>query len=481
MRAVALASLRGRIQTIHQLTDGLDVGDLWTLSTEPGGAFERRFEYLQRQFIPPLVAANHQALSIFKYLAEKPGAEAIFLTAAVWDELLSLRTWAMLFYNFSGLVELGFAGPLTVLINRPSLPDALFQAFNDTLSLYDRMTRIEGGNKRRFTSIQQRERFAAAIRSLKHDRWNDLELMVSLVRRLLKTLPESAQWSNELDNRFRGNASRIDMYNSRAAKVFTDEELWSAKMALQDEIEVLRQEIEPRFSLAAARSHDEFAVFDRARQNALAVIEDVLSLMDGDITRRRETFTLSDAAEEAFNVVSGGIPSKKVELDLAALKSSGLQFTGDRRKVFGMFCTLFTNSLDAWARASDMRATTPLQFRITAESLHAGAALEIRFDDTAGGIQDLSLLEASKDDHSRQNALLLNEKGRDGGTGLGLALVYHQVMVHSTSRMEAAVHLENLPPSESRSAGLRVRILMPDLSNESGSSVKAPRRIRQAN
>jgi nitrogen fixation/metabolism regulation signal transduction histidine kinase len=206
----------------------------------------------------------------------------------------------------------------------------------------------------------------------------------------------------------------------------------------------------------------------------LDVIEDSLSLIEGDITKRQSNINLAETVQEAFyDIISKNYIERKkkqeVEIDLELENMEGVIFKGDQRKILNMFRVLFNNSWQVWQERNDEAREklqgmevfkyreTPLKIKISFKLEQGKPMFEISVTDNAGGARkDKTLLDYSKEEPDRQIAFLLNITRRQGDTGLGLAEVWWFVKLH-----KGHVRFDNLVAEDGEITGAKFTIELP--------------------
>jgi len=326
-----------------------------------------------------------------------------------------------------------------------------------------------------FKSEQDRERSEIAARSIKHGSWNELSIKLSVLYKAMTQLDEPDRLSLETGDHLQGLRDRLDLYAERVSLQFQDHELLEYREVLEILIGFLKNEIGPRLNNKALISLSNHSTLQVYHTRSIEIIEDLISFIDGNIEERKTTFGIKEVIEEAFeNVFNESFRERyakrgnEITLEFESFENNLIESAGDRRKILNVFRTLFMNTRQVWqerlqAEAKD-NVPPPLSLELSVKLRWVGDKPILEIIDNAGGFQNDGLLDVPESQEpDRQKMFFLNVSERKGGSGLGLAEVWHLIKLHSIKDQPAWIHASNLSDHKSRKKGAKFTIFLPEL------------------
>jgi signal transduction histidine kinase len=315
----------------------------------------------------------------------------------------------------------------------------------------------------------KRERAEIALRSIKHDLWNDLPHFMDGLLDLIDAMSTKEGWSLDDRGMFYGLSRRIKfLTTNRLSRQYEDDELSSFHAALRLAVDVVKRNFGERFD----------------KNQKFRVMQDMLSFIDGDAVVEKMYLDIAKViVSNAFEGVFSGamvddlknkFPGSSIDLDIKGM--SGIMYSVRERAFSDLFQTLLTNTRQIWSqRLRAGQADKTLRIIVRGQYVN-DEELILEYEDTAGGFTDLSLLDKGKDvdDPERQEVFLLNRSGREGGTGLGLAQVYHIVRLHG-----GTITAENAKDANGKVTGARFIIRLPPNVDRAQVDPVQRERIRQ--
>ncbi len=394
--------VRRHIAAIHELCGMIDLEELRQLrtnikTTQALELYQTKLEELQQRHLPDFMKANQHLLDGVALIMQAGIPDQLPIVQMLMGDLAALASWAQDFFLLSGN-RIGYKGLLNSCIPGKTLPhsaESTLATFRAEYAKYWWMTGEIPTRRSRFENSDEHERSEIAVRSIRHDHWNELSLYLKNLADAIAELPPKI---------------------------------------LYDYYRIIKD-------------------------TATSQIENLISLIDGTIEGRRTSFSLIDAFRQASEtIVLTPREEHLLAIDTAGLE--GITVSGDYRKITETFRQLLLNT-DRKMRNSKEALGKLMRITLTARKIPGATVIE--YTDNAGGMSDSSLLKYSDPlTRERQNACLLNITGLPGGTGLGLAQVYHYVRMHDQGERHATIRIDNLMGADGNPTGFKATITLPD-------------------
>lgn len=470
------------IQDIREVGDGVDLTQLIELTRN--NDFKRskqELKNLQERYLKEMIEANEKYIQLFKIILDAPSERQQLIIDEVYGELRSLSDWAGKLWSLVGLHAIGYLGVLKIIIDPKLTNENVLPEIRKELSSYRMITGKLHPEGMAFATMKDSERAQVVIRSIEHDPWNDITGDLFYLGQNLKNLTDELTISEDLEKYIHALDYRLALLTVwRKTKVYADSELFSFRVLLEEYRRVLEEEMSPLMNTDAFKSSQDAQNSIQRYDRVMEIILNCISIYDGDISRRKELFSLVEVVGDAYRMVFTekylayhermGIP---IEIDYDDLRRKNLQFYGDRVKIRNIFRTILNNSRQMWEERKAKKyladAGEPQGLQITFKVNHdeeQPSMVTIEISDDAGGINDEHLLEPFAGDSGRQKMFLLNTSDREGGTGLGLAQVWYLAKLHDTETARAEVRFENIFDDVGNIEGAKFILKLPNASPE---------------
>ncbi|MBI2119452.1 MAG: hypothetical protein HYT97_07500 [Elusimicrobia bacterium] len=485
--------INSHIQKVHELNSPVDLSELWALlqqkDTGPQSKisgtpefinnrnvarlYDEKFKELQAKYLGQLLKANQYFINVLQTIFALSPQDQVTAVYENTQELQSLQTFARNFFILSGLVSMGARTPLDIYREGfRFIPKEILEETKKWLTYYQFVSGMLPTRRSKFNLQDDRERSEIAVRSIKHGSWNELPIKLSVLCKALTKLDEPDRLSLEIEDRLQGIRDRLELYTERASLIFQDHELLEYREVLEILIGLLKNEISPRLNNKILIGLPNYSTLQLYYTRSIEIIEDLISFIDGNIEERKSTFGIKEVIEEALESVFNesfreryAKRGNEIILKLEGFENYLIEIVGDRRKILNVFRTLFMNTRQVWqeklqAEAKD-NVPPPLPLQISVQIKWIGDKPIFEITDDAGGIYNAGLLDVpDSQEPDRQKLFFLNASGRKGGTGLGLAEVWHLIQLHSIKDQPAWIHASNVIDQNSKLNGAKFSIFL---------------------